>query len=387
MGPFIPPSPPHRLISRRGELEKLLGASPVKRNEDLKEAHEELPSVHNHQEVGSLLGSQATCQGADPLRVPSSVVALPSPSRSARPRLHTGGQIAPGVVDVPSLHRIREKKRTLSMAPSAIVEGKCAAPPPTAEMLQVSALLSQPGLEGGQGVPGLVSLKGVTVPKSPKAVSAIRSQKAEFCKGKRQGKEEEEGESLYSEPISEERDVGEKGKGKKGPTWGVNGDRGPLVSAEAGKSGVFGESEWGCVVESDLERGIETGEAGGEGERGGMELEEEEICVETEEGLFKELSGLLEELVGYTIFHFHSEEEMYIRLGLPKERFRRHVQIHQELIAQVGDLLASIDLTDTAAVDRLVRFLKVWIGVHIQQQDKQDTALCHKLKRAWRYLP
>ncbi|CEM36899.1 unnamed protein product [Vitrella brassicaformis CCMP3155] len=115
-----------------------------------------------------------------------------------------------------------------------------------------------------------------------------------------------------------------------------------------------------------------------------IDLERASTVVETPE---QRMMHLLEELVGYTIFHFHDEENMFIKHQLPAKRMTRHVRFHQALVEKVGDVLLTVDFTRMAVWDDLIAFLKDWLVLHIINVDQKDSALILQRQNKWKYIP
>ena len=78
---------------------------------------------------------------------------------------------------------------------------------------------------------------------------------------------------------------------------------------------------------------------------------------------------VLDELLGYTAFHFEREEKMIGRVDYPD--FIRHRNIHRSMINSVRDLQRRCLSAFTPALgDELHHFLGDWLTSHILKEDQ-----------------
>jgi hemerythrin len=82
--------------------------------------------------------------------------------------------------------------------------------------------------------------------------------------------------------------------------------------------------------------------------------------------------GILGELVDYTRIHFALEESL-MRLARYPE-FDGHKQLHESLIAEVGELQKKIACGTASISFELMQFLRVWLTKHIMQSDQKYAA-------------
>ena len=89
---------------------------------------------------------------------------------------------------------------------------------------------------------------------------------------------------------------------------------------------------------------------------------------DTREAMGKVLDGLLE----YTREHFANEESLMGQCGYPD--FKRHKQLHTELVAQVGEINERFRKGEPVISVELFGFLMNWLTNHIQGADKLYSA-------------
>ena len=79
------------------------------------------------------------------------------------------------------------------------------------------------------------------------------------------------------------------------------------------------------------------------------------------------ISGVLQELVQYTVNHFAYEERLFKEHGYPSEE--AHVEQHRRLVAQVGAFAKEFSKGESMVDFRLLNFLRNWLKGHIQVED------------------
>jgi hemerythrin len=78
---------------------------------------------------------------------------------------------------------------------------------------------------------------------------------------------------------------------------------------------------------------------------------------------------LLRELVAYTQEHFAAEEALIRNAKFPN--FAGHQALHRELIHQIEDFTARLNLGQITLNIQLMTFLRDWLANHIMKEDKQ----------------
>ena len=81
------------------------------------------------------------------------------------------------------------------------------------------------------------------------------------------------------------------------------------------------------------------------------------------------LSGIFNELVSYTKYHFKSEENYLLNNNYPEYTIHRHE--HQKLTSQVLKFKQDFDSGKVAISIDLLNFLKDWLKKHILESDKK----------------
>jgi hemerythrin len=88
------------------------------------------------------------------------------------------------------------------------------------------------------------------------------------------------------------------------------------------------------------------------------------------EGMALDITGpLLERLTHYTKEHFAAEEALMSSSRFPG--LAEHCARHRQLVAQVEEQIARFDRGDPFLPIQLLHFLRDWIAIHIQQEDRQ----------------
>ena len=92
------------------------------------------------------------------------------------------------------------------------------------------------------------------------------------------------------------------------------------------------------------------------------------------------VSGILEELLRYTLFHFDYEEKLFLLHGYPEAA--AHIAEHDALRARIDELRARFANADAGIPDELAAFLKEWLKRHITVSDRRysDHLLSRRVK-------
>lgn len=83
------------------------------------------------------------------------------------------------------------------------------------------------------------------------------------------------------------------------------------------------------------------------------------------------LSGILNELTNYTVYHFKTEEDLFRKYNYPQTD--AHLKEHDALVQQVVKLKADFDNGKSVLTLDVMNFLKDWLTLHIMGDDKAYT--------------
>ncbi len=83
------------------------------------------------------------------------------------------------------------------------------------------------------------------------------------------------------------------------------------------------------------------------------------------------LKETLEELISYTKYHFEKEEKLMEKANYSD--YLNHKKIHNDLIQQVLQIKSDLDMGKKEISHELLDFLKQWLIIHIQGNDKKYT--------------
>lgn len=83
------------------------------------------------------------------------------------------------------------------------------------------------------------------------------------------------------------------------------------------------------------------------------------------------LSGILNELTNYTVYHFKTEEDLFRKYNYPQTD--AHLKEHDALVQQVVKLKADFDNGKSVLTLDVMNFLKDWLTLHIMGNDKAYT--------------
>jgi hemerythrin len=81
-----------------------------------------------------------------------------------------------------------------------------------------------------------------------------------------------------------------------------------------------------------------------------------------------QLQAILTTMAAHTVEHFDHEEALMQARDYPG--YRRHKQVHDNLLAKVTALLASFNQPEVVVTQALTAFLKEWLAHHIQGEDQ-----------------
>ncbi len=81
------------------------------------------------------------------------------------------------------------------------------------------------------------------------------------------------------------------------------------------------------------------------------------------------MDKILTGLVGYTVYHFGSEEKLFEKHGYPETR--EHIEKLKKLVGRVSDFYESFKKGDAEVNFDLMEFLKDWLNNHIKGTDKK----------------
>src|SRR5574344_2128328 len=81
------------------------------------------------------------------------------------------------------------------------------------------------------------------------------------------------------------------------------------------------------------------------------------------------MSLVLDELINYSLFHFHNEEKFLESINYPE--FSKHKKKHLSLIDELKMLCAELRLNDTKETkEKVLSVSKDWIVFHIMIEDR-----------------
>lgn len=83
------------------------------------------------------------------------------------------------------------------------------------------------------------------------------------------------------------------------------------------------------------------------------------------------LSGILNELTDYTVYHFRTEENLFRKFNYPQTD--AHLKEHDLLVQQVVKLKTDIDSGKSVLTLDVMNFLRDWLSNHIASSDKAYT--------------
>ena len=92
----------------------------------------------------------------------------------------------------------------------------------------------------------------------------------------------------------------------------------------------------------------------------------------------EELGKVLHFLAEYTVSHFGTEEALMKNHNYPG--FPAHKKIHEDLLAQVGDLVTKFDSGKSVLTVQVMNFLQDWLIKHIQGEDTKLAGFLNSAK-------
>lgn len=90
------------------------------------------------------------------------------------------------------------------------------------------------------------------------------------------------------------------------------------------------------------------------------------------------LQQIMNELVGYTRYHFDFEEKVMERAGYPD--LSGHQRIHRAMVAQVEKMREEAQSSRVGFSIKLMGFLKTWLTDHILGTDRKYAPYLEKVK-------
>jgi hemerythrin len=93
----------------------------------------------------------------------------------------------------------------------------------------------------------------------------------------------------------------------------------------------------------------------------------------------EKLQRTLDNLVDYTVRHFHDEESLQIEYNYPE--YQNHKKMHDDFKSEVGRLLDAFQKSgSSAALSKDVNRIMVrWIIFHVQNEDRKIGAYIKKV--------
>lgn len=81
------------------------------------------------------------------------------------------------------------------------------------------------------------------------------------------------------------------------------------------------------------------------------------------------LGKVLSELIDYTVYHFGTEEKLFVKYGYPE--YKAHKKEHDDLTKQAVALKEKFDNGNMMITIEVMNFLKDWLNNHILGTDKK----------------
>lgn len=81
------------------------------------------------------------------------------------------------------------------------------------------------------------------------------------------------------------------------------------------------------------------------------------------------MSKTLSDLVGYTLYHFETEEKYFDQYDYPESEL--HKKQHSDLVGQVGALQKRFEAGERVLTIGVMNFLRDWLNEHIIGSDKK----------------
>lgn len=83
------------------------------------------------------------------------------------------------------------------------------------------------------------------------------------------------------------------------------------------------------------------------------------------------LARILDELVDYTVYHFSTEERLFLKYGYPG--YDEHKEAHNDLTAQAVDLQRAFHEGSATISFEVLEFLHAWLMEHTTGLDQEMT--------------
>jgi len=89
------------------------------------------------------------------------------------------------------------------------------------------------------------------------------------------------------------------------------------------------------------------------------------------------LNTVLSELVDYTVYHFETEERIFLQYGYSE--YEAHKVIHDNLTRRTKKLKNQLDSGNNLITIDVMLFLSNWLNVHILEVDKKYAPYLHNM--------
>jgi hemerythrin len=83
----------------------------------------------------------------------------------------------------------------------------------------------------------------------------------------------------------------------------------------------------------------------------------------------QKIGQIINDLVNYTVFHFTSEEELFLQSGYPEKD--KHLKIHKGFVDKLKDYHKEVKEGNMTTTYDLMTFLREWLMSHIMGTDKE----------------
>jgi hemerythrin len=88
------------------------------------------------------------------------------------------------------------------------------------------------------------------------------------------------------------------------------------------------------------------------------------------------LESTLQELAGYAVYHFRTEEEYMQKFHYPE--YVTHKNVHDAFVRKVSDFQKEFSANRLGLTLDVMNFLRDWVSTHIKGTDKRYTATFQK---------
>lgn len=100
------------------------------------------------------------------------------------------------------------------------------------------------------------------------------------------------------------------------------------------------------------------------------------IAAKQESNKHEQISDALNEMTGYALSHFKSEERYMLEHDYPE--YQQHKNEHKEFLKTTVDFCQQVMNRESNIIDDLCEFLEQWLAEHIQGTDKKFTECFNK---------